>query len=204
MKFLLRVMLAFGCWLAMVAHAEAAPVRCSYGYQDSTCTTPIRNGPIPQPQCSTGPGWATVSVSVWQGSHWSTPQCNYVSPPTCPPGYNQTSAPRWDGAAWTSPGCAAPPPPQPTTRDWAQICNDYLIKTRTGPIWRYTFKPSDFNPFTFGTGVATMIGGGWGTGPYYINGDYSGNDWNYFCAVRVDDGTVYQFYETPMSGYQGG
>ncbi|RQV14949.1 hypothetical protein DF039_20970 [Burkholderia cenocepacia] len=190
-----------GAYIGM--RQACAPIPCTPGYQDSTCAAPLRNGVIPQPQCQSGAGWTTVAASVWQGSRWSQPQCNYAAPPGCPSGWGTASPATWTGTNWTTPVCTAPAQ-NPSTRDWATICNDYLVKTRTSPIWRYTFKTSDFHPFTFGTGVAVMMGGDWGTGPNYVDGNYSGNDWDYMCAVRVDDGTVYQFTTTPESGYQGG
>ena len=201
MKFLLRVMLAFGCWLVMVAHAEAAPVRCSYGYQDSTCTTPIRNGPIPQPQCSTGAGWTTTAAAVWQGSRWSAPQCNYQAPSTCPVGQVMTSPPVWNGSSWSQPACQLPAPQLPAQKNWAQICNAAVAAAQKFYV---TFLNSDFAPYQFGTGVSTMVGGRWGTGPSYVDGDYSGNDYEVKCAVRIDNGTIYQLQFWPVSGYQGG
>ncbi|RQR25143.1 hypothetical protein DIE23_32760 [Burkholderia sp. Bp9143] len=201
MKFLLRVMLAFGCWLAMVAHAEAAPVRCSYGYQDSTCTAPLRNGPIPQPQCSTGPGWTTVSASVWQGSHWSAPQCNYVSAPNCPNGYDTVTAPVWSGSSWTAPVCTVRAQTPPPTQNWAQICN------QAAAAQGYTthFTNSMFNPYTFGTGVATMGGDdGMAIGPPYINGDLSTNQYDATCFVTTANGAIYQLWIVEYDGYQAG
>lgn len=101
--------------------AFAGPARCSYGNQDSTCTTPISSAPIPQPQCPTGAGWTTAASSVWQGSHWSAPQCNYQAPPSCPGGYTQTSSPWWDGANWVGLACA-PSIPSASLPDQQQAC----------------------------------------------------------------------------------
>lgn len=182
---------------------SCAPIPCSPGYEDSTCGVPLRNGAIPQPQCQSGAGWTTVSASVWQGSRWSQPQCNYAAPPSCPPGYNQTSAPSWNGWSWSSPGCAAPPPPQPTTPDWANICNAAVRAYENGQ-YQMTFNNSEFIRFQWGDGVVTMNGGGWGKGPLYYNGDYRGTDWQFVCAVRIDNGAVHHLYVTPQSGYQGG
>ncbi|HDR8992911.1 TPA: hypothetical protein QDB15_004305 [Burkholderia vietnamiensis] len=201
MKFLPRVMLAIGCWLAMVVHAEAAPVRCSYGYQDSTCTTPLRNGPIPQPQCSSGPGWTTVSASIWQGSHWSAPQCSYQAAPTCPNGYDTVAAPVWSGSSWTAPVCTVRAQTPPPTSNWAQICN------QAAAARGYTthFTNSMFNPYTFGTGVATMGGDdGMAIGPPYINGDLSTNQYDATCFVRTDNGAIYQLWIVEYDGYQAG
>lgn len=182
-----------------------APIPCTSGYQDSTCAVPLRNGAIPQPQCQSGAGWTTVSASVWQGSRWSDPQCTYSAPPSCPPGYDTVAGPTWTGASWTQPTCTphvTPPPPQ-TTADWASICNN-AVKTYSGGRFRVTFQAVDFNQYQFGTGVVTMAGGHWGSGPYYVNGDYQGTDYDFYCAVRIDNGAIYQFYATPISGYQGG
>lgn len=99
----------------------AGPARCSYGNQDSTCVTAIQAAPIPQPQCSTGAGWTTVSASFWQGSQWSAPQCNYQAPPTCPNGYAQQSPPVWNGSSWVGIACV-PQAPQVTLADQQQAC----------------------------------------------------------------------------------
>ncbi|WP_205814950.1 hypothetical protein [Burkholderia sp. Ac-20345] len=112
------MVLATAAWANLVF---AGPARCSYGNQDSTCVNPIRSAPIAQPQCSTGAGWTTVSASVWQGSQWSAPQCNYQAPPTCPSGYDQQSAPVWNGSSWVGIVCA-PQAPQVTQADQQQAC----------------------------------------------------------------------------------
>lgn len=179
-----------------------APIPCTAGYQDSTCASPLHNGTIPQPQCQSGAGWTTVSASVWQGSRWSEPQCNYAAPPGCPSGYGTASPATWTGSSWTAPVCTAPAQ-DPSTRDWAAICND-AVRNYQGGKYKVTFQPGDFIRFQFGTGVVAMNADRWGTGPYYYNGDYTGNDWDIFCSVRVDDGTIYQLFATPVSGYQGG
>ncbi|WP_410199469.1 hypothetical protein [Burkholderia cenocepacia] len=105
---LVSISIAAGLW---TLHARATPVVCSSGYQDNTCLTPIRHDPIPAPQCAQGPGWVTTGSPVWQGSHWSQPQCSYQAPPSCPAGMQQTAAPTWTGSQWTQPGCQAVPPP---------------------------------------------------------------------------------------------
>ncbi|QUN49902.1 hypothetical protein KEH59_27005 (plasmid) [Burkholderia contaminans] len=94
-----------------IQNARATPVTCSPGYQDNTCLTPIYHDPIPAPQCAQGPGWVTTGSAVWQGSHWSQPQCSYQAPPSCPAGMLQTAAPTWTGSQWTQPGCQSVPPP---------------------------------------------------------------------------------------------
>lgn len=104
-----------------VSTAFAGPARCSYGNQDSTCTTPISSAPIPQPQCSTGAGWTTAAAAVWQGSHWSAPQCNYQAPPSCPIGYVQVAPPSWTGTSWIPPTCIPSAPPT-MPADQQQAC----------------------------------------------------------------------------------
>ncbi len=98
-----------------------APIPCTPGYQDSTCAVPLRNGAIPQPQCQTGAGWTTVAASVWQGSRWSDPQCNFQPSPSCPSGFDMLSPPTWNGQSWSAPACAAPLPPAPVI-DPNQVC----------------------------------------------------------------------------------
>lgn len=189
-----------GAYIGM--RQACAPIPCTPGYQDSTCAVPLRNGAIPQPQCQSGAGWTTVSASVWQGSRWSEPQCNYAAPPGCPSGWGTASPATWTGTNWTAPVCTAPAQ-DPSTRDWATICND-ASRTYSGGRFKVTFQAGDFHQYQFGTGVVTMIGSHWGSGPYYVNGDYQGTDYEFLCAVRIDNGTIYQFYATPISGYQGG
>lgn len=189
-----------GAYIGM--RQACAPVPCTPGYQDSTCAVPLRNGAIPQPQCQSGAGWTTVAASVWQGSHWSQPQCNYAAPPGCPSGYGTASPATWTGTYWTAPVCTAPAQ-DPSTRDWAQICTDAVRNYQNGQ-YRMTFNNNEFIRFQWGDGVVTMNGGGWGKGPLYYDGDYRGNDWQFVCAVRIDNGAVHHLYVTPQSGYQGG
>ncbi|TDN59089.1 hypothetical protein B0G77_8278 [Paraburkholderia sp. BL10I2N1] len=102
------------CVLLMEQSLSATPVRCSPGYQDSSCTTPVSLAPIPQPQCSSGAGWTTVATATWQGAQWSAPSCNYQAPPVCLPGYSQIVAPSWNGVNWVGLGCQPNTPPAPT------------------------------------------------------------------------------------------
>ncbi|CAE6956656.1 hypothetical protein [Paraburkholderia domus] len=107
MKKLLKTVLVIAGMLIGTS-AFANPVICSPGYQDATCVTPIVHAPIPAPTCSSGAGWTTVSPAVWQGSHWSTPQCSFKGQPACPAGQTTTSAATWNGSAWTQPVCTQP------------------------------------------------------------------------------------------------
>ncbi len=192
-----------GAYIGM--RQACAPIPCTPGYQDSTCAVPLRNGAIPQPQCQAGAGWTTVSASVWQGASWSQPQCNYAAAPSCPPGYDTVAGPNWTGANWTQPTCTphVTPPPPVTAKDWASICNQ-AFRTYQGGKFKVTFQPGDFNQYQFGTGVVAMNGGTWGTGPLYVAGDYRGTEYQMWCSVRMDDGTIYQMWATQNSGYQGG
>lgn len=121
MKRILRILL-LGLLLFGARAALANPARCSPGYQDSTCPSPISHAAVPAPQCSTGAGWTTIANAVWMGAQWSQPQCNYQPAPVCPAGYTQTSAPSWNGSSWSAPGCSppvaaatpTPPPAGPT------------------------------------------------------------------------------------------
>lgn len=112
---LFTILIAAGLW---VQNARATPVSCSSGYQDNTCLTPIHHDPTPAPKCSTDPGWITTGNAVWQGSHWSQPQCSYQPPPSCPAGMQQTAAPTWTGSQWTQPSCQQPilPPVDPISQ----------------------------------------------------------------------------------------
>jgi len=117
-KVILRAAVFVGVLLLGPA-AFANPVRCSPGYQDSTCTPALANAPQPQPQCPASAGWTTSVASQWIGSQWSAPSCNYQVPPTCQPGYTETSAPVWNGSSWSAPGCQPPSQPQQTP---GQLC----------------------------------------------------------------------------------
>ena len=117
---LIRLVLFVGM-LLLGQSSFATPVRCSPGYQDNTCLTPISQAPTPQPQCSTGAGWTTVAASTWIGSQWSAPQCNYQAPPTCPGGFTQIASPSWNGSAWVGLGCQPNIPPA-TPADQQAAC----------------------------------------------------------------------------------
>ena len=138
--------------------AFAAPVVCSPGYQDSTCLTPLHQGPIPAPTCQSGAGWTTVSSAVWQGSHWSQPQCAYQNQPVCQSGYTTVSAASWTGSGWTQPVCVPPQPqtPPPLTGvpacDAAAVSNGFQITQQFG-IYYGNY------PYTGGVGVEGIMFG---------------------------------------------
>jgi hypothetical protein len=130
-RAIVRVLLPI-CFLLFARVALAGPARCSYGNQDSTCTTPLVNAWQPQPQCPTGAGYTTLVPSSWIGSQWSPPQCNYQAPPTCPPTDIEVSPPTWNGSSWSGPMCQAPspPPPQdPVAMCTAQVPYPYTAST---------------------------------------------------------------------------
>lgn len=88
----------------------AQPVRCTPGYQDSSCASVLLNAPQVAPTCTAAPGWVTVTPAKWVGSKWLVPSCNYTPPPTCPSGFEQIAPPSWTGTNWVAPACAFPTP----------------------------------------------------------------------------------------------
>jgi len=85
--------------------ANAQPVHCSPGFQDSSCVGVLLNAPQPAPTCSADAGWITTSPAVWQGSGWSVPSCLYLPPPICSANFTMLAAPAWLGASWSAPVC---------------------------------------------------------------------------------------------------
>lgn len=100
----------------------ATPVRCSLGYQDSTCTTSIKQAPRQAPTCSTDEGWTTTAAARWIGSGFTQPQCAFQAAPTCPSGFTQTAASNWDGSTWTGLQCQPSVPPAPSASDLLGVC----------------------------------------------------------------------------------
>lgn len=95
-------------FLASLA-ANAQPMHCSPGFQDSSCGGVLLNAPQVAPTCSTADGWTTVLPAVWQGSKYSAPTCSYTPPPICGTGMTQVVTPTWNGSAWIGLACTAPP-----------------------------------------------------------------------------------------------
>ncbi len=193
-----------------------APIPCSPGYEDSTCGVPLRNGAIPQPQCQTGAGWTTVSASVWQGSRWSEPQCNYQPAPSCPQGFDMLSPPTWNGQSWNAPTCAAPLPPAPvidpnvvctaaasghtlTAFDMQVFNNIEQTLTRNAPFrqstpWRDWSTLPGVNPnWPYGIGYQgdKVFTSTW-TGPWYNKqlACREQNTWSTYCYVNPSNGAV--------------
>ncbi|PRH41746.1 hypothetical protein C6T65_13770 [Burkholderia vietnamiensis] len=165
--------------------ASAGPARCSYGNQDSTCTTPLRSQPIPQPQCSSGPGWTMASAAVWQGSRWSAPQCNYQSPPSCPPGMVLQSAATWNGIAWVGLDCEFP---QATVNTGAAFAN----------CWQAILRKA---VFTWGL-TATMFNWHQTAGATWTGVDAKGAT---FAYAPLDQGQTYvDNYQYMIEYAQGG
>ncbi len=115
------------CALLLIDTAIAAPVRCTPGYQDSTCVAPIRQAWQAPPTCPTSAGWTTTAAAQWIGSGYTAPQCNYQAPPTCPGGYTQSSSPTWNGSSWVGLSCFPSVPPALTNSDLALICSRYAV-----------------------------------------------------------------------------
>lgn len=168
------------------------PAHCAPGYQDSPCATQLQHAAIPQPDCSSnGAGWTTITPSVWQGSQWSAPTCNYTPPPSCPAGYSQTSSPWWNGSSWVGLGCAAPPPPPPpsASADPVATCNAYTAAQGFPTTWNTGYA------WTSGNGIYSFTESWWvdgGTGNIELECDADSN------------GNVTYFEHHYVGGYDGG
>ncbi|WP_321935271.1 hypothetical protein [Paraburkholderia sp. J8-2] len=142
-----RIVAAGLALLLIESTALAAPTRCSEGFQDSSCETPIASPvqtPVTCPASTATVGVITETPAKWQGSYYSLPQCVDVAiPPNCTqaegPGYYNTANWTWNGSAWTGQTCAyaAPPtcPPGQTQRtaptwdggEWTgQVCQQSI------------------------------------------------------------------------------
>jgi len=135
LRVLFRIFFGAIWLLVLTSRADAAPVRCSYGYQDSSCVTPLSHAPIPQPQCPAAAGWTTTSAAVWQGAQWSAPACNFQAAPTCPNGYTEISSPSWNGSSWVGLGCQPNSPVPLSGPSFAQCIAafDPLYRIRSVP-----------------------------------------------------------------------
>jgi hypothetical protein len=215
-NFVLRLIMVMAGML--VGHsAFAAPAVCSWGYQDSTCLTPLRGSGPAAPTCS-GQGVITVTPAVWQGSHWSQPTCQTLAPPTCPAGETQTSAPVWNGSSWSAPGCFLPaqtPPPVVTPSQQESSCaTTGFFPGMLGEYSPVTIPASDdsFSPAGTMSGAATYsnvyspllaaanvmapnVGGCWGSN-VITNGTMPGSG----------DGSVYNVFvaQVPLYNTQTG
>lgn len=176
------------CIVFGAGSAVAGPLRCSYGNQDSTCTTPISAGWQPQPQCSTGPGWTTVGGSTWIGSQWTAPQCNYQAPPSCPTGFNQTSAPWWNGSSWVGLGCASPPsvPTNPVAACTAAVPPGYSSsaswkQVSGGIVWDALAQQAGISGYSSEWELFPAFG------PAYSSACGSGNEYDGMCYARSDN-----------------
>lgn len=181
-RAIVRVVLPI-CILLFARVALAGPARCSYGNQDSTCTTPIVAAWQPQPQC-TGDGMTTQVPAVWQGAQWSAPQCNYTPAPTCPNGFIQTSAPSWTGSSWTAPGCTLPyiPPPtfEPTASCTAAVPYGYTAST--GFTYNSGYSDPSWAAQTGYPGDTAYVASGYGPGYQNICGN-THYDYGLVCYV---------------------
>ncbi|MBN3761093.1 hypothetical protein [Burkholderia sp. Ac-20365] len=137
----------------------ASPVLCTPGFQDSTCAPLLYREADPQPQCSSGPGWTTVVASTWIGSQWSTPQCSYQPPPTCPAGYTETAPPQWNGTTWVGQVCAPPAPPPSASASFEDQLNACVAYGNTHDTYHYNFNViSKGGPYA-GTGKSAFTAG---------------------------------------------
>ncbi|MGF6996933.1 hypothetical protein P3T25_005308 [Paraburkholderia sp. GAS32] len=219
MKELLKfVILCVGLVLGThaCAQAQAQRTHCSYNFQDSSCGSVIRTAAQSPPACSTAPGWTTGAAAQWQGSHFSSPQCNYQAPPSCPSGWIETVGPSWNGSAWVGMSCQIPAQPGPNTCQYGFASGP----SWNGSAWVYSCKSAPTvtcaseaqsqgytltngygtsGPFT---GYYTKFDGSYGYGTYK-NVEYlatgpvwndvcanTGNTWVMSCTVSPTDGSV--------------
>ncbi|MGF6265352.1 hypothetical protein OKW49_006345 [Paraburkholderia youngii] len=219
MRKLINFLILFA-GIVISSQASAQSVHCSYGYQDSSCGPTMTGTAQTPPQCSTAAGWTTSVPAVWQGSHFSSPQCNYQAPPSCPTGWITTASPGWTGSSWTGPFCQIPNPPDPkacqygfssgptwTGSEWTYNCNAPPPPTPTvtcasqAAAQGYTLTNGFGRSGPF-TGYYTKFDGSYGHGTYYSD-EYgatggtwsdtcgnSGNTYILYCTVSPTDGSV--------------
>lgn len=219
-KFLKLLILCIGLCIGSHAWAQAQRTHCAYGFQDSSCGATIATGAQSPPACPASPGWTTIAGARWQGSHFSSPQCNYQAPPSCPAGYSTVSSASWNGSSWVGLACAIPPPPGSGSCQYGFLSGP----TWTGSSWSYTCNaPPPPTPTVtcaseaaaqgytltnnFGrqgpfNGYYIKFDGSYGSGTYY-NNEYgatgpvwtdtcgtSGNTYILYCPVSPTDGSA--------------
>jgi len=219
-KFLKLLIVCIGLCIGSHAWAQAQHTHCAYGFQDSSCGATIATGAQSPPTCPASPGWTTIAGARWQGSHFSSPQCNYQAPPSCPAGYSTVSSASWNGSSWVGLACAIPPPPGSGSCQYGFLSGP----TWTGSSWSYTCNaPPPPTPtvtcasealaqgytLTNGygrsgpfTGYYINFDGSYGHGAYY-NQEYgatgpvwtdtcgtSGNTYILYCPVSPTDGSA--------------
>ncbi|WP_175961286.1 hypothetical protein [Burkholderia pyrrocinia] len=136
----LVVLLSFLAVSLFSPAAFAGPVRCSYGFEDSTCAPNVYAAAQPAPTCSTDAGWTTTAAAQWIGSRWSSPSCNYQAPPACSAGSTQTQAPSWNGSSWVGLVCA----PNPGGGGVGQGAQQQACINTAASYGKYVSKPSAF------------------------------------------------------------
>jgi len=208
------------------SHAWAQRAHCSYGFQDSSCGPTISTAAQAAPQCPGDPGWTTGTAAQWQGSRFSSPQCNYQPKTTCPAGYSTVSDSYWNGSSWVGLACAIPPPPGSGSCQYGFLSGP----TWTGSSWSYTCNapPPPSNPapsdpiahckanaaaagYTVPPGLAattlkigsyTQVAMCYVTGPYYAGGGPNGGtDYEYACFFKNSDGSQYMPDQTMIWSY---
>jgi len=109
---LLRLIVLVGM-LVLGHSAFATPVRCSAGFQDNTCLTPIAATPKVAPTCPSSAGYTTATPAKWIGSGYTAPACTYTPPPTCSTaaGWLTVVGASWNGSSWSAPECSYTAPP---------------------------------------------------------------------------------------------
>lgn len=225
-KILDLVILCVG--LVAGSHAWAQRAHCAYGFQDSSCGPTISTAAQVPQQCSTGPGWTTGATAQWEGSHFSSPQCNYQAPPQCPTGWQEMSGPSWTGSSWVGLSCQPPPPTQGTCQygflsgpawngsSWVYTCNaapppvssDPIAHCKANAVAAGYSVPPGLAATTLKVGSYTQVAMCYVTGPYYAGGGPNGGtDYEYACFFKNSDGSQYMPDRTMIwsncQGYSG-
>ncbi|QGZ66975.1 hypothetical protein [Paraburkholderia acidisoli] len=148
--------LFFLCAPLISTSAFATPVRCSYGYQDSSCTPKLVNVAQTPPTCPAVDGWTTAVAPQWIGSGYSAPQCAYQAPPTCAPGYDEQSPAVWNGANWVGLNCVPGAPVHTQQEEAAACAATGFFPTQLNKV-ASIFTPTSANVFT---AIGTTTGAG--------------------------------------------
>ena len=202
------ILLKNSLWLKVAAFAVvllvgrpvfATPVRCSAGYQDSTCTTAIVQAPQQAPTCPAGAGSITVTPANWTGSGYTKPQCENVVAPTCPSGEIQSVAPTWTGATWTGLQCVTPAPPPPVVSCTYVPGQTYVLVVDSTPAQHFDDPTFDIYETVFAVVVNGQVLEG-STSAIGI-GSYSSHSVAYGEQLAFDNKTIANINSGPLPGY---
>lgn len=174
----------------LVGQAHAQHAHCSYGWQDSSCVTPVYRAAQTPPTCSTDPGWTTVAAAQWIGSRFSAPQCAYQAPPSCPADYDQESSPVWNGLSWVGLACIPRAPAHlPPTAICASAASSGTIMVMGGGFSRRYVAASQFTQYTAFSAIQRGGAATW-QWPTYSMYDY---------FITSDIGLAVEYLQLPQS-----